>query len=390
MFRLEMEKQEKRRHLLETLVYAVIGLLVLSTPVLKSKYDDESIIWCDVLRIWRIMLPFFSLFLINNYLLIPFFLLKKRKIVYCALLVCSIALLLCFTSVQRHREFLMGKGPAHEQRGKLCPPEQRNRVDFPPPKFQRKPDHRPFPFSHKPWMRSPLFDDLLLALLIAGLNIAIRLLFKSIQDDYQLKELEKQNLQTELENLKYQINPHFFMNTLNNIHALIDRDAEKAKETVIGLSKLMRYVLYDASQPLLPLQQEVNFISNYVELMRLRYTDCVDIKMTIPAQIPDVKLPPLLFISFVENAFKHGVSYRKSSFIHIAVDTDERQLHFRVTNSCFTGSAASERGIGQENARKRLALLYEDRYVLDISMKKGTYVVELTLPRIYDTLRSSR
>ena len=122
---------------------------------------------------------------------------------------------------------------------------------------------------------------------MVGFNVAIKLLFKSIRDDRHLKELEKQNLQTELEYLKHQINPHFFMNTLNNIHALIDVDTEKAKESVIELSKIMRYILYDSSQPIISLQKEITLLNNYIALMRIRYTDSIDISVNIADNLPD-------------------------------------------------------------------------------------------------------
>ena len=107
-----------------------------------------------------------------------------------------------------------------------------------------------------------------LALLVVGINVAIKLLFKSMRDEEALKELEHQHLQSELQYLKYQINPHFFMNTLNNIHALVDMDAGKAKRTIVELSKLMRYVLYEASNRTILLSREIQFLDNYIALMK--------------------------------------------------------------------------------------------------------------------------
>lgn len=132
-----------------------------------------------------------------------------------------------------------------------------------------------------------------------------------------LKELEHQHLESELKYLKYQLNPHFFMNTLNNIHALVDIDSEKAKKTIIELSKLMRYVLYEANKSQISLKYEIQFLENYIALMKLRYTEHLDIQTEFPLIVPHVQIPPLLFISLLENAFKHGVSYRESSYIHV-------------------------------------------------------------------------
>ncbi len=163
-----------------------------------------------------------------------------------------------------------------------------------------------------------MFNDWLLAVLVIGCNLAIRFLFKSIQDDRHLKELESQRLKTELNYLKAQVNPHFFMNTLNNIHALIDIDGERAKETVIELSRIMRYVLYDADRPTVPLRKEMEFIDNYIRLMRIRYAGEVEIRTLCPADPPDVQVPPLMLITLTENAFKHGMSYREVVYRHPA------------------------------------------------------------------------
>ena len=156
---------------------------------------------------------------------------------------------------------------------------------------------------------------ILSAILLVGFNLTIRFFLKSLHDEEMLKELEHQHLESELQYLKYQLNPHFFMNTLNNIHALVDIDSEKAKRTIIELSKLMRYVLYEANKSQISLEREIQFLENYIALMKLRYTERLTIYTDFPIIVPRVQIPPLLFISLLENAFKHGVSYREDSFM---------------------------------------------------------------------------
>lgn len=134
------------------------------------------------------------------------------------------------------------------------------------------------------------------------MNLGVMLFFKSNKDEAELQLLEKQNLQQQLEYLKYQINPHFFMNTLNNIHALVDIDPEEAKTTIVELSKMMRYILYEGNKPIIPLQREIQFLENYITLMKLRYTNKVKITLNIEKNIPDYGVPPLMLITFVENA----------------------------------------------------------------------------------------
>ena len=170
------------------------------------------------------------------------------------------------------------------------------------------------------------------------------------------------------------------MNTLNNIHALIDLDTEKAKETVLELSKMMRYVLYDATQPTLPLAKEIAFLDNYIGLMKLRYTDQVEIGVSLPEEIPNIQIPPLLFISFLENAFKHGISYRRKSFIHLSMEVKENEIECLVINSSFNNATEQHKGIGLENVKKRLRLLYDNDYTLDIQSENNEYRVLLIIP----------
>ena len=171
------------------------------------------------------------------------------------------------------------------------------------------------------------------------------------------------------------------MNTLNNIHALVDIDTGKAKSTIVELSKLMRYVLYEASNKTILLSREVQFLKNYIALMSLRYTNKVSIKMDFPAEVPEVQIPPLLFVSFVENAFKHGVSYRSESFIHVLMQLDEgNRLSFRCSNSNNGSADEQHHGIGLENIRKRLRLLFGNDYTLSITEEEHKFDVLLIIP----------
>ena len=199
-------------------------------------------------------------------------------------------------------------------------------------------------------------------------------------DEEALKELEHQHLQSELQYLKYQINPHFFMNTLNNIHALVDMDAGKAKRTIVELSKLMRYVLYEASNRTILLSREIQFLDNYIALMKLRYTGRVRIECCMPDEVPEVQIPPLLFISFVENAFKHGVSYQEESFIRVFMSVEDGRLAFRCSNSNHGRSVEQHHGIGLENIRKRLRLLFGQDYTLSINERDDSFNVLLIIP----------
>lgn len=204
------------------------------------------------------------------------------------------------------------------------------------------------------------FFRFLIAFLVIGFNVSIKLYFKSLQDDRDLMELRHQQLESELRYLKYQVNPHFFMNTLNNIHALVDVNAERAKEAIIELSKLMR----------------------------LRYNpDLLRVTIDFPLIIPDVRIPSLLFVPVLENAFKHGVSYREPSFIDVSVHMEDAgKISFRCRNSDHSRGKERETagsGIGLENPRKRLKLHFDNDYVLLIKNEDNCYEVLLIIP-FYD------
>lgn len=387
-------KQINKQKLLEQMVYLVIWLTVISVPLVgdylfASISPVHTFSWQTIRMAWLLTLPFILLFVVNNYFLAPRLLLRKRYWAYALSLAGVVTLLfILYPSINppQHKQFqnLMPMQPRRYPEGKVLPDRER---EFP----NTFPEHSsplllPKQELDMRW-RGPhplpgyFLGRLSLALLVVGINVAIKLLFKSMRDEEALKELEHQHLQSELQYLKYQINPHFFMNTLNNIHALVDIDTGKAKSTIVELSKLMRYVLYEASNKTILLLREVQFLENYVTLMSLRYPEKVSIEKNFPLEVPEVQIPPLLFISFVENAFKHGVSYRKESFVHVVMQLEEgNRLAFRCTNSTGTSSDEQHHGIGLENIRKRLRLLFGNDYTLSITEEDDKFDVLLIIP----------
>lgn len=174
------------------------------------------------------------------------------------------------------------------------------------------------------------------------------------------------------------------MNTLNNIQVLIDMDAEKAKISLRELSVMMRFVLYEGDKDWVSVKKDVEFLRNYVRLMQLRYTDQLTVTMDIPDELPDISIPPLIFPTFVENAFKHGVSYKHSSFITIMLDIEDGKIIFGCINSKPKEDRRQELprqgGVGLANVRRRLDLIYGDRYSLEIKDNDEVYNVVLRLP----------
>lgn len=247
----------------------------------------------------------------------------------------------------------------------------------------REGDKGPSPKQRPPeWIF--LLRDIFSMILTAGLSVAIRLSSRWREMDNARREAERIRTEAELTNLRSQLNPHFLLNTLNNIYALIAFDSERAQQAVEELSKLLRHVLYDNQQSTVPLHKEMDFIRNYIELMRIRLSAHVELKTSI--EIPtDCAQPiaPLLFISLIENAFKHGVSPTQPSFIHIHFWLAEGRVECEITNSNFPKSSAdkSGSGIGLEQVKRRLELSYAGHYLWQqsVSADGKSYRSRLTI-----------
>jgi len=345
----------------EILVYAVIWLIVLLMPFFLS-YNSGNTNWRKIIHEWIRISPFLLVFLVHNFLLFPVFF-KDRKYFFYTLTTLLLSMGASILIVILGREIFS-----------LPLPESMQNLPGMP---GLEPHQNPRPRTKE----SIFLDNVLISILVVGFNAAIKLTIKSQEQEQKNKELEKQKLQSELAFLKNQVSPHFFMNTLNNIHALIDVNAENAKESIIKLSKLMRYLLYDSEHGKTMLKKEIEFIKNYVDLMRLRFSSKVKIELSFPESIPDVKIPPMLFTSLVENAFKHGVSYQTESFIGVYLRILENDLVFRIVNSVSENSEVIEKGgLGLKNLRKRLELIYGSRFELDSSEDESVFEVNIKIP----------
>lgn len=340
----------KKHALGENLLYLLVWSAIILVPVLNSQMLSELHVNLDEAWIaWRQIIPYMVIFLVHNHLIAPRYLLKKRYALYLltnVIFVTIVFMIIDFYQMNIGHVSLYGSFTNHE-----------------------------------------VYWNILFALFMNGTNGGIKLLYQSLLDEQRMSRLQEENLRAEMVSLKYQINPHFFMNTLNNIHALIDIDTEAAKSAVIDLSKMMRYVLYDSEREMISLAADLQFMRNYIELMRIRYTDHVQITIDAPQTLPEkVAIPPLLLIVFAENAFKHGVSYSHPSFIHISLFYADEKLTAIISNSRNPQSTAPAKqgGIGLENVRKRLDLIYGPHgYSLDIRQEEERYTVKLVIPTLH-------
>ncbi|MEI6088841.1 MAG: histidine kinase [bacterium] len=312
--------------------------------------------WNKILLDLLHLIPFLFVFLINVYILVPKLLFLKKYKSYILYLAIVIFIGVGISFIPTLYNTSPQKTMAHEE-SKLRP------------EFNKPP-------------QVIFIDNIIILVLIVGAGTSSKLITKWLSEEKLRKDIEKEQLKTNLALLRHQVSPHFFMNTLNNIHALIDINTEDAKDAIIRLSTLMRYLLYDSAQSEINLKKEIEFIHSFIELMKLRFSNKVEISITLPDKIPDIRIPPMLFITFLENAFKHGISYQTKSFVSFELSIQEEVLNCVITNSKHNGIKPKfdeYAGIGLENIKKSLKLLYDDDYDLVISDKENEFVVNLTI-----------
>ena len=365
----------KRNHIFENLLYATVLLVAIGAPFFSGMFDYKQ--WNDILKISVKILPFVLIFLISNYILLPRLLFADKQwyyLLFCILTVIVVVYLSGFLFDFAH--------PMQPPFDRIPPP------DFPFPQGKMPPpDMFPFPrkdMPHPPG-QPPFFNvgQAVVAFLLMGFNIGVKGFVRWSDEREQQADKELQYLHTELAFLKNQISPHFFMNTLNNIHSLIDIDAEKARDAIIKLSRLMRYMLYETDAQKVSLKKEIEFIESYIELMRMRYDDdMLTIETEFPAVTNNIYVPSFLFLSFIENAFKHGVDLHEHSLICLWLAYENGRLTFTIRNkkSGKVYSIIEKSGIGLENVRKRLDLIFKDNYTLRIQPDDVIYEVNLNIP----------
>lgn len=391
MYTFALLKTTKMNYRKEHIIYTLMWIVLYLSPVMSiymrmSTNPHIDFSWDEILNAWKFNTVWVVLFAIHNFLLAPILILKRRTWLYTALAMLLLAITMCTLYVMRPDYPIHSPKPLSPTECKDCNAGK----DCDECEYDR-------PYSNDPMRRKPemrLFSPMPLfgpgemvavfgGLLLMGMNLGVKLYFRSQEATEALAKVEKHALERQLQYLKYQVNPHFFMNTLNNIHALVDIDPERAKTSIVELSKLMRYVLYEGNNKLTSLSREVQFLRNYVQLMSMRYNaGNVSISLDTPDVLPDSMLPPLLLVIFVENAFKHGISYRTKSFVEISLQPQADRLLFSCRNSRpeIKHDENMKGGVGLSNVRRRLDLLFPGNYTLDIKEQEDTYTVHLDIP----------
>lgn len=363
----------------EDMFYIVVWVLVFAMQISRAFYDkaigiSDTIHWKYIFDDWIGLLPFLLLFLLSKWVFEPklFFRQKVRSYILLSLLSAAII------------TFSFSLYSAHH-----IPLRIRDRIET--IHQLRKdnpsiPEFNPPSSTHHYQFWSQFLSLFSISVLVMGTSLCISIVFRTRKETLQFKVEEAEKVKTELDYLKYQINPHFFMNTLNNIHALVDIDSDTAKDAIIELSRLMRYMLYETSMPTVPLYKELEFQRHFIDLMRLRFDESVHIEYVVP-QSGDVflnyQVPPLIGIVFIENAFKYGISHHGESYIKVRYESlPDSLLHFHCENSNYRNEimTQSASGLGIDNVIKRLDLLYPGKYKLELKPTEKVYSVDLFIP----------
>ena len=222
-----------------------------------------------------------------------------------------------------------------------------------------------------------------MALFFIVFSTGMKYFKEGITKQYSFQEDRFKQVQTELALLKSQVNPHFFFNTLNSLYALSLEQSDQVPDVILKLSDLMRYVLDSGNKKTVPLEDEIQFLKNYISLEKLRLPEKTDIRISVKGELKTHTIAPMLLIPFVDNSFKHGLSSSiKDGYVHVSINIERKNLHFQIKNSKSPLESWDNRerlGMGLENVKRRISLVYPNKHQLNISNNPKNYCVELTL-----------
>lgn len=335
-----------------------------------------------------------GVFYLNFYILIPRFFTLKKIVYY---LSCVIFMLVFIIMQSALTDYLFGKTYAVHGT-----PEARSQEAgfIPPPAFARYRDKPPIAFEDAMEKGAPTFIDYVLfpeilrksvfaALLMLFMSGFIKIAQEWFKSEQQREALKVENLNAELKFLKSQINPHFLFNCLNTIYSLAHKHSAQTEHAIVKLSTIMRYMIYESNEDKVQLQQELQYLEDYIDIQRLRMPEDIVVDYAVQGNPFGLRIEPMLLVPFVENAFKHGISYAEPSFIAIAVAIEKNQVRLVVENSLFRKRVAEKGGIGLQNVRKRLELLYTEDHELEITEADNQFIVDLKIVLKNDQVYSS-
>lgn len=371
-------KISKYEHLIYFSVW--VAVFIISFVIVGDEIvSGNHVFWVIVLNTLLETIPFLISFIIHAYLLIPYLLEKHRYVLYAV----SISLMISLFTID---SYVLHTNRLAEQKRvvlleRLLP---KNIISTRIP--EKLPDRTP-PRKKVP---PPVVMDFSQLILLISANLLVRYTFVRQDRKKKMIALQQELTRAELDNLRSQLSPHFLMNVLNNIHGLIEIDQSRAQDMVLELSNMMRYVIYDCASNSTTISKEIDFIENYLKLMSARYPDdklVVNLNLSNTLDFKNRQIPPLIFIVFIENAFKHGISYMQSGkpYININFDINDNILHFACTNLIKEQDQQSKKsGIGLNNIIRRLDVIYGDSYNLKFNSDAIEFCVDLKIPLEYE------
>ncbi|GGN07703.1 histidine kinase [Dyadobacter beijingensis] len=368
----------KAKHL--WIIHLLGWVLFMSLPLTIVSRQPGTELPLLVLRSWWFWLFFFiyaALFYGNLLVLIPKLYLKQHYAAYTAIFV---GLLVLIYVSQPFEKLIFRKFQQEQQGGEARPepPHEAFRNGPPGPPPGEAP--RPMPRRQPTQARAVDFVSLTLFIVVWVVAMAIRISREWRQSERRAILSEAEKAHAELSFFKAQINPHFLFNTLNNIYALAVSSSAHTAPSILKLSQMMRYITEEATEHFVPLEDELTCLENYVELQKLRLNSKTSLSFDVKGDAEGVKIAPLILMTFVENAFKYGVSNHRDSLIRIEVEIAKKDIRFFCENRIIERQKDEERkGVGILNTQKRLDLLYAGAYDLDIRNDGAIFTVNLKL-----------
>ena len=321
---------------------------------------------------WLFLLIYTGIFYLHTYMLFPVFYLRKKYALYAASVILLLALIFFIRPFDR---MAMINGPAMPSRAMMDVPPG------PPPGEMHRPPPLRENLPHVNGRERPRLDIISIALfiLIIALSIAIVMAKRWRQAVEQAAKAQADKANAELSFLKAQINPHFLFNTLNNIYSQAIMKDDRTAESIMMLSNIMRYVTDEATEDFVPLESEINCTRDFIELQRLRMSSKTVLDFSVAGNLENKSIAPMLFMTFVENVFKHGTSNNEVLNISIRITAEEFSIHLFCENKIFPRQSSERTGTGITNTKKRLEHLYPGKHVLDINKENGFFTVNLIL-----------
>ncbi len=342
-------------------VFWGLCFILIPIPQYLALMTGDFLAWDQIKSEWLALLPFFIFFIIHH-ITVVFFLRRKRNVPYfiCLTVLITLWAYWCYHYDPIFMENTPGIPPVPDEREIWGTP--------PPPPIQR--------FSPM----KPSVSKFFLGLLSLVVSVGFESWRHMKKKEEENAILEREMLKIKLESLQLRINPHFFMNTMNNIKALVLTDQEKAVESIDNFSGMMRTILYHGDVKAIPLSEEICFLEQYIALMRLRYDDKAEIVTQYPEECGDAVIHPLVIATFIENAFKFGLKASTPSFVHLNISLAAGRIICLCSNSIHPGEETKGLGIGLDNVRNRLDLVYHDDYLLKSTEGSDRFEIFLDIP----------